>query len=131
MKAKLVVDSDGRYYGIRTRCRYCYAHVLPTDWTPPGMERSPHVVGLAQWHFDGNLESPTFSPSVLSRIGPLTDAGAVEHYRARGHNVQIGGQTVCHSFIRGGKIEYLGDCTHPLAGHTIELDEIGENPDAD
>lgn len=28
---------------------------------------------------------------------------------------------VCHSFVRNGKIEYLNDCTHELAGQTVEL----------
>lgn len=28
---------------------------------------------------------------------------------------------VCHSFVRAGKIEFLGDCTHALAGQTVAL----------
>ena len=27
----------------------------------------------------------------------------------------------CHSFITDGRIQYLGDCTHPLAGQTLDL----------
>lgn len=30
-------------------------------------------------------------------------------------------QTICHLFIKEGKIEYLSDCTHSLAGTTIDL----------
>ena len=30
-------------------------------------------------------------------------------------------QTICHVFIKEGKIEYLSDCTHSLAGTTIDL----------
>jgi hypothetical protein len=33
----------------------------------------------------------------------------------------------CHSFIRNGKIEYLGDCTHKLAGQTVTLPEYPPN----
>lgn len=32
---------------------------------------------------------------------------------------------ICHSFVRNGKIEFLSDCTHELAGKTVEL-EIGK-----
>lgn len=30
---------------------------------------------------------------------------------------------VCHSFVRDGRIEFLSDCTHALAGQTVELSE--------
>ena len=29
--------------------------------------------------------------------------------------------SVCHSFVTDGKIQFLGDCTHELAGQTVEL----------
>jgi hypothetical protein len=32
-------------------------------------------------------------------------------------------QPRCHSFVREGKIEYLGDCEHYLQGQTVELPE--------
>lgn len=28
---------------------------------------------------------------------------------------------ICHSFVTGGKIRYLNDCTHHLKGKTVEL----------
>lgn len=27
----------------------------------------------------------------------------------------------CHSFVRGSHIEFLSDCTHKLAGQTVQL----------
>lgn len=30
----------------------------------------------------------------------------------------------CHSFITDGKIKYLSDCNHHLAGQTIDLPKI-------
>jgi len=33
---------------------------------------------------------------------------------------------ICHSFIRDGKIQFLGDCTHALAGQTVDLPELPE-----
>ena len=31
---------------------------------------------------------------------------------------------ICHSFITDGKIQFLSDCTHDLAGKTVELPDI-------
>lgn len=31
---------------------------------------------------------------------------------------------VCHSFVTAGRIEFLPDCTHALAGQTVDLPEI-------
>lgn len=67
-----------------------------------------HVVTLSRkdgspmWTWDGNVDAPTFSPSIL-----VTGGG---HDKSR-----------CHSFVRGGKIEFLGDCTHALAGKTVDI----------
>jgi hypothetical protein len=29
--------------------------------------------------------------------------------------------TMCHSFVVDGRIEYLSDCTHEMAGMTVDL----------
>jgi len=55
------------------------------------------------WTFTGTLERPTYAPSQLTRYG------------------QNAGASVCHTFIRDGKIEFLGDCTHDLKGQTVPL----------
>lgn len=31
---------------------------------------------------------------------------------------------VCHSYVTNGRIQYLGDCTHELAGQTVDLPEL-------
>lgn len=63
----------------------------------------------ANWSWNGNLEKPTFTPSVLVTY-PGKDAG------------QDGAPpAVCHSFVTDGRIQYLGDCTHVLAGQTVDL----------
>jgi hypothetical protein len=60
----------------------------------------------ARWNFDGNVESPTFSPSIIVTIkyGPPIK--------------------VCHSFVRNGKIEFLSDCYHSLASQTVDLPDF-------
>lgn len=55
------------------------------------------------WTFNGDQLNPTVSPSLL-----VTAGKSRPEYR-------------CHSFIRDGKIEYLSDCSHNLAGKTIDL----------
>jgi hypothetical protein len=65
----------------------------------------------AKWTFDGNMERPTFSPSINIRWGKYA-----------GGNEDHGG--VCHYFIRGGMIEFCGDSTHALAGKTVALPDI-------
>ena len=57
------------------------------------------------WTFDGNYESPTFSPSMLAQC----------HYgpEQKLHR--------CHSFVKNGSIQYLGDCTHSMKGQTVVL----------
>jgi hypothetical protein len=58
------------------------------------------------WGFNGDYDRPTFTPSIKV-IFPF--AGKVN---------------ICHSFVKDGMIEYLSDCTHELAGQTVELPEI-------
>lgn len=59
--------------------------------------------GYPQWSFNGDVDNPTFNPSLLNRDN-------------QGH--------VCHLFVRNGKIEYLGDCTHSLAGKVIDMEDM-------
>lgn len=90
--------------------------------------RSIHGVrtaGASVWTFNGDEVRPTFSPSVLVKSG---------HY-AKGREPgdcwcdyeQRTGETtpyhcyVCHSFVTDGQIQFLGDCTHELAGQTVPL----------
>jgi hypothetical protein len=66
------------------------------------------------WGYNGTAEAPTFTPSVLVTYnGP--DAGQLYE---DGHRAP---PSVCHSFITDGAIQFLGDCTHALAGQTVPL----------
>lgn len=113
MKTKLVEDGQGRFYGIRFDCPGCALMtergskmvVLPVDWTPPGMERAPET--SKPWGFNGDLEKPTFTPSILTRY-PVYGVG----------------ERICHSYVRDGMIEFLSDCTHALAGQTVPLPDL-------
>lgn len=69
----------------------------------------------ARWSFDGNVQRPTFSPSINLKIN-TPDMG--KHYQPDVAS------TVCHYFIRDGRIEFLSDCTHHLRGTTVDLPEL-------
>ena len=64
----------------------------------------------ARWSFDGNLDAPTFSPSVNISIAADVEEGIPAER--------------CHYFLRAGMIEFLGDCTHALAGQTVALPHL-------
>jgi hypothetical protein len=76
----------------------------------------PNYCG-AKWTFDGNTQSPTFSPSINMKIN-TPDMG--ERYQP-----DIA-STVCHYFIRAGQIQFCGDCTHALKGQTVPLPDVPE-----
>lgn len=84
----------------------------------------------AGWQFDGNMESPTIAPSVLTKSGHYasffdqkTDTCwcTFEERTGRPPAFKCG---LCHLFVRAGKIEYLSDCTHEYAGKTIDMVDI-------
>lgn len=59
---------------------------------------SPNGTG---WTWNGSYDRPTFSPSLL-----------VWQNRPEAR---------CHSFVTDGKIQFLSDCFHKLAGQTVEI----------
>jgi len=62
------------------------------------------------WGWNNSMDAPTFTPSLLQRWPGV-----------RGENTK---DEVCHSFITDGRIQFLGDCTHYLAGQTVDLPEF-------
>lgn len=80
------------------------------------------------WGYNWNDEKPTFTPSLLVRFVSIPDQPEKDSNGdyALGSDGRIKGakDEVCHSFIREGKIQFLNDCTHELAGKTVELTDI-------
>lgn len=81
------------------------------------------------WGFNGDYARPTFTPSVLATYEELTDGGeaAYRAWAAAGRPQpapKFERRTVrrCHSYVRDGQIQFLGDCTHALAGKTVPLE---------
>lgn len=140
MKAKKVVDGDGCFIGIRFNCPGCTErHVLPVTAIPVEMVKSPHyVVGQTpHWHFNGDYDSPTLSPSIHSRTGHYT--GVADEFcwcklckpDDPAPEDPLETCTNCHFLLREGVIEFLPDCTHALAGKKVPLPEIVDHQAVD
>lgn len=97
-----------------------------TFWCP-GCDMAHRVwVGTGngpRWTWNGDAEYPTFSPSILVQWDqaepPVTLENLEEWKRNAWHQTKI--HKVCHSFVIDGRIHFLSDCTHALAGQTIDL----------
>ena len=84
------------------------------------------------WTWNGDVERPTLTPSVLNRSGHyLPDHQGEgcwctynEERREAGESEAPFRCRQCHSFVRDGRIEFLKDCSHDLAGQTVDLPEI-------
>jgi Zn finger protein HypA/HybF involved in hydrogenase expression len=77
------------------------------------------------WSFNGDVERPTFTPSILVRSGHYMEGHEGDcwcTYNAKHlDNPSSFKCHRCHSYVTDGKIQYLGDCSHALAGQTVEL----------
>lgn len=68
-----------------------------------GELHAPRIGGTGPgplWAWCGDLDHPTLSPSIRVR-----------------------GKFLCHSFLRDGRLQFLGDCEHALAGQTVDVPE--------
>ena len=88
-------------------------------WWCPGCKHG-HAINVGgaegpQWSFDGNLERPTFGPSVriFTHAKPAEDDWPA-----------MPEQTWCHFFIKKGQIDFLNDCHHELAGRVVPMTEL-------
>ena len=107
----------GETKGILRENAFSNGEVWRTFWCPGC--NCGHTVNQT-WTFDGNYDAPTFNPSVLAfPRGQFIDPGLEGDALTAPENVR---QTPrCHSFVRAGQIEFLGDCEHALAGQTVAL----------
>lgn len=90
-------------------------------WCPGCNEIHQITIGAGpgpRWGYNGNPDAPTFTPSVLVTWNEPSDAP--EEFDDTSKDRKI----VCHSFVTEGRIQFLGDCTHALAGQTVDLTDI-------
>lgn len=96
-KIKLLSDENEIETDAIFECPAC------KSWHPIRI-KSPDPSKRPIWEWNGDIEKPTFSPSLL--VYPHT------------------GQPRCHCFVREGRIEFCSDCDHELAGQTVEMVEL-------
>lgn len=92
-----------------------------TYWCPGCAGGHTIAYGAAEtWQWDGDAEHPTFSPSVLAHPSKrsFNEPGSPDG--------PVRDQLRCHSFVRAGRIEYLADSEHALAGQTIDMVPLPE-----
>lgn len=81
---------------------------------------APHAVAVpphpGAWEFNGDGDAPTFRPSVLV-TWPANPNASEECKEWRT-------ERRCHSYVGFGRIEFLGDSTHALAGQTVDLPDF-------
>lgn len=101
MKAKPVIIADGK-------CTQCdpqdATHVILNVPGPMPYRQIPVILrgtrkGTNHWTWNGDVEKPTLKPSIRTRNN----------------------KHVCHSFVTDGRIQFLTDSTHELAGKTFNM----------
>lgn len=83
------------------------------------------VEGPHAWGWNGNVEKPTFTPSVLAQGHSIVTDEKGEwtgeyHRDAAGEPIELR----CHTFITDGMVQFLQDCSHELAGQTLPLPDL-------
>lgn len=91
MKVKEAI-SDGVHRGWGIKCPAC---------------RSVHVLDT-RWQFNGDINSPSFTPSLHVSHPAFEDIPAF----------------VCHSVITNGVMHFCADCTHGMAGQSVPMLEM-------
>lgn len=69
------------------------------------------------WEWNGSLESPSFEPSYLTWGTRYNDANGAK----TDHEHGTASEWRCHSFLRDGVWDFLGDSTHALAGQKVPM----------
>jgi hypothetical protein len=152
--------SDGESYPayrhVLTYCPGCkgaHAFTVEVFHRPDGSLHSSRQNGEAMptWEWDGNLESPTFNPSLLAystvmtckashTVEPCEDHDNCEeqlHKITNYYDVEDSDEWMyghdrtnhegpctwgnCHSFLHNGVWQFLSDCAHELAGQNVPM----------
>lgn len=90
-------------HGFRT-----VSHPAPNDLNDDEKELFKN-----KWTWNNDFDRPTIMPSlnVLRKIG--TDGRGKAIY-----------ETTCHSHVKDGMIQFLGDCKHDMKNTTVEIPEF-------
>lgn len=108
--SKIKDFGEGRYSFYCPGCKQSHIYFV----------NSPHwTKDSPGWTFNGDMDRPTFEPSLLNTWGKYAKPDFVEDPDFPNSSGR------CHLFVRNGIIEYCGDCTHELNGQGVEMVELG------
>jgi hypothetical protein len=120
MKVKSVLDHELKLMGYKFLCLGCNEHHV--IYTEPS-------TGKVIWGFNGDMEKPTFTPSLRVMCGHYCTGQEgkkcwCDYHKEHPEDTRAPICYMCHSIITDGKIQYQNDCTHKLAGQTVEMEDI-------
>jgi Family of unknown function (DUF6527) len=97
VKLRPVKDDADRVLGYSFSCKGCdCGHVF-------------YVRGALVWEFNGDMDRPTFTPSLLNTCPNHPDPALRR----------------CHLQLTKGQLHYYSDCSHALAGQVVALVDHG------
>lgn len=119
MKLKAFTDASGQTVGYHFWCPGC-EDTHPYQVIPSTMA----------WQFNGDLEKPTFTPSLLVHPHRTFKKDVTREEIAEAQKITPEGQPLvgitfmtprCHLFLTDGKLSFCSDSEHRLAGQTVDL----------
>ena len=90
-------------------CKQC--HTIDDKWTYSGTDEKPTVRASVKAMYVKVPENPEKDKNgkyILGSDGRILGAKDM----------------ICHLFITDGAIQYLGDCTHEMAGQTVDMEDL-------
>ena len=118
MAKLMIVENDpGRLMFQCPACGNCHAFFVGTGPGP-------------RWQWNGSMDTPTFTPSLLVQGTEMTAQGKADYeawckggYQKPSPVKFDSSPTRCHSYVTDGKIQFLADCSHAMAGKTVDIPE--------
>lgn len=101
MKVRRIKGGLLEYYFFCPACECGHGFRTKDFPAPEDMTDEEKEWFKSKWEFNGDMDKPTIKPSL----------SIAEHE----------GGYKCHFFVTNGMIEFLDDCTHDLAGQTVEI----------
>lgn len=78
--------------------------------------------GTSCWSWNGDIEAPTLKPSILlTSTREITDEEADRI--TVGEKLEIP-KVRCHSWVNNGRVQFLDDSSHELAGRELPLEDV-------
>ena len=78
--------------------------------------------GTNSWTWNGDTEKPTLRPSIRTEgMREMTDEEVAKALAGETFDIE---SIICHTWVNDGKVQFLDDCSHELAGSVVDLLDI-------